>query len=133
MAVINSARFDFREAVNAILHDYRLDATEELFEAVDEVSKETVKRLRAESKSAYPNSKVYHKGWTRTVEKGRLNRAYIIHGKKPSTYALAHLLENGHALRNGGRVEGKTPIAKVNDWAQGEAFDRVIAKLAGDA
>lgn len=134
MAVINSARFDLREVVNAVLHEYQFEATEELFEAVDEVSKEAVKKLRAESKNAYPNSKKYHKGWTRTVEKGRLRRGYIIHGKTAETYALAHLLENGHAKRGGGRrVEGKPHIAKVNEWAQDEAFDRVIAKLSGEA
>ena len=133
MAVINSARFDFREVVNAILHEYQFEATEELFEAVDEVSKEAVKKLRAESKKAYPNSKKYHAGWIRTVEKGLLRRGYIIHGKTADTYALAHLLENGHAKRNGGRVQGRTHIATVNDWAQDEAFDRVIAKLSGDA
>ena len=133
MAVINSARFDFREAVNAILHDYQLDASEELFDALDQVSKETVTRLRRESKTAYPDSKEYYKGWMRTVEKGRLTRGYIIHGRDAHTYALAHLLEKGHAKRGGGRVEGRTHIATVNNWAQNEVFDRVIAKLSGDA
>ena len=69
----------------------------------------------------------------RTVEKGRLRRGYVIHGKDADTYALAHLLEYGHAKRNGGRVEGRTHIATVNEWAQDEAFDRVIAKLSGEA
>ena len=133
MAVINSAKFDLREAVNAVLHEYRLDAAEELYEACDEVSKEAVKRLKAESKAAYPASKKYHKGWMRTVEKGRLRRAYTIHGKTADTYALAHLLEKGHAKRGGGRVEGRTHIETVSEWAQDEAFDRVIAKLSGDA
>lgn len=133
MAVINSARLDLREVVDAVLHDYHMKVDEELFEALDEVSKETVSRLKKESKAAYPNSKEYHKGWTRTQEKGRLRVGYVIHGKTRATYAKAHLLEFGHAKRGGGRVPGRTHIQTVNDWAQNEAFDRVVSKIVGEA
>ena len=114
------------------MNDYGLDAYDAVAESIDEVSKEALKKVRAAAKSAYGNGP-YAKGWTRTVDKGRLTCAAAIHGKNP-TYFLAHLLEHGHATRNGtGRVFPDTPgrehIDPVNDWAQDEAMDRIVSKL----
>lgn len=130
MAVINSARFNFAEVVERMLQDYGYEVMDEVFEGLDEVSKKTVTKLRASSRNAFPQgSGKYAKGWTRTLERGRLKGYAVIHGSKPSTYALAHLLENGHAKRNGGRVSGKEHIAPVNDWAQDEAYNTIVSKL----
>lgn len=129
MARINSARFDLKGAVDKLIHDYMLDCAEELYQVCDEVSKEAVSRLKKESKAAFRNSKTYHTGWMRTVEKGRLQRVYTIHGNK-DTYPLAHLLEDGHKLWQGGHADGKVHIKTVNDWAEDEVVDRVITRLS---
>lgn len=132
MAVVNSSTFNFAEVVERVLQDYGYEVADEMFEALDEVSKETVKKLKAASRSAVGGSGEYASGWTRTVEKKRLSTFAKIHGKKP-TYALAHLLEFGHANRRGGRTFGSTPahphIAEVNEWAQNEAYDRFVEKV----
>lgn len=138
MAVVNSAKFNFEEVVQRMLQDYGYEVMDEVFDALKEVSNEAVKKLKKESAAKFGNGRdgnkrrtgKYAKGWTKTLERKRLNVYATIHGNKP-TYALAHLLENGHALRQGGRTEGIIHIAPVNDWAQDEAFDRIVQKLEG--
>lgn len=115
------------------MEEYGDSAMDAVNESLEEVSKEAVKRLKRASKSEFNGDGDYAKGWTKTVNKGRLASSVTIHGKKP-TYALAHLLEHGHATRNGtGRVFQDTPgrehIAPVNEWAQREIVDRTLSKL----
>lgn len=132
MALKKSSIFDFREATRKILDDYEVSCYEELSEAIDEVRKESVKRLRSASREQFGNGD-YAKGWTSKMEKGRINATAVVYGKKP-TYSLAHLLEFGHVTRNGtGRSYDPTPghphIEAVNNWAQDEAIDRAVRKL----
>lgn len=44
---------------------------------------------------------------------------------KGNDYRLSHLLENGHALRNGGRVEGKHFIKNASDPIIAEYIEAV--------
>lgn len=132
MAKVNSSTFNFAEITKHILDNYNNDVFYEVSEAIDEVSKEVVTRLKKESRAEFGKGE-YAKGWARKMEKGRLRVTAIVYGKKP-TYQLAHLLEKGHVTRNGtGRTYRPTPahphIQQVSDWAQDEALDRAISKL----
>ena len=132
MAVLHSSAFNFKEVVERYLHDYGVSVAEETFEAIDEVSKEAVKKLKAESRASFGGGE-YAQGWTRKFDRGRIRGYATVYGKKP-TYALAHLLEHGHVTRNGtGRVfrptPGRTHIAPVAEWAADEAVDRIVSKL----
>ena len=132
MAVVNSSTFNFRETVRKFLDDYDVDVYTEVSEAIAEVAKETVAKLKQTSRQ-FKGTGDYAKGWTATIEKGRVKVGATVHGKKP-TYALAHLLEFGHVTRNGtGRTFRPTPahehIAPVNEWAQNEAINRAVSKL----
>lgn len=127
MAVIHSSAFNFKEVVDRCLHDYGTYVAEETFEAIDEVSKEAVRKLKAESRAAFGSGK-YAQGWTRKFDKGRISAYATVYGKKP-TYRLAHLLEHGHANRDGGRTPGRVHIAPVAEWAADEAIDRIVSKL----
>ncbi len=132
MAVINSSRFDFSDVISKELTQYGADVFEEVFEAVDEVSKEAVKKLKAESPKGSTGK--YAKGWTRKLDRGRVSAGAVVYGKTASTYAVAHLLEHGHVKRNGtGRTFGKTQaivhIEPIEQWAVGELEDRIISKL----
>ena len=132
MAVVNSSTFNFAEITKHILDNYNNDVFYEVSEAIDEVSKEAVTKLKKESRAEFGNGD-YSKGWTRKLEKGRLRVMATVYGKKP-TAQLAHLLEKGHVTRNGtGRTFKPTPahehIKPVSDWAQDEALDRAISKL----
>lgn len=46
---------------------------------------------------------------------------------KGSDYRLTHLLENGHALRNGGRVEGTHFVEKASDPILAEFKEKIEA------
>lgn len=125
MAVVSSNKFDFAETVQAYLAKYSAGATEVLEEAIKEVSKESVKKL----KSTSPKRKgKYGKSWAQKAETGRLKVGAVVYAKAPE-YRLTHLLEKGHAKRGGGRVDARVHIEPVNDWAQEEAIDRFIQKM----
>lgn len=133
MAIVKSNAFNFKEVVEKFLWDYNNDVFTEVSEAIDEVSKEAVKRLRQESRAQFGNGD-YAKGWTRTVEKGRVRVQATVHGKGKHTSKLAHLLEHGHLTKNGtGRIFRPTPehvhIEPIATWAADEAVDRAISKL----
>lgn len=121
---------NLRLEVNDILKDYGEDAIEATKEVVEKVAKQSVKRLRSSSPQ---RTGKYAKGWTSTVEKTRLTVKATVHGKS-GTYQLAHLLEHGHATRNGtGRIFSPTPayphIADVEEWANQKAYNDITEKL----
>lgn len=79
-------------------------------------------------KSIQENSPVktgaYRTGWA--VKYGQAlptSSSAIVYNKRVP--GLAHLLENGHALVNGGRVEGKPHIAPAADRAADELVKRM--------
>lgn len=124
--VINSSKFDFREVVQKYLEEQRYEVIEAMSEAIDEVAKESVKKLKAESPRGATNT--YYKGWTYKIEKGRLQHGSVVYGKT-GTYQLAHLLEYGHAKRGGGRTNAYEHIKPVEEWAIDEVIDRTITKV----
>ena len=90
------------------------DFTEEAVDkGVSETADEAVKELR----NAHPPGsgkygswdKKYNKGWT--VKKTKRDKTATIHNA--TDYQLTHLLEKGHALKNGGRTQAFPHIAPV--------------------
>lgn len=127
---------DLKKQVEDILTEYGLTVADEVSEAVELVSKNAVKKLRAKKVFA-PNAKVktglYAKGWTVKFEKERLATNAIIYNNGKHG-GLAHLLEYGHPTRNGnGRVYPPTPayphIAPVQEEADKELLEEVVKRL----
>ena len=65
--------------------------------------------LNASSGASFGGKK-YRRSWTSQFEKARTHSSAVIYSTKPG---LPHLLEYGHAKRNGGRVPGRSHIAPV--------------------
>lgn len=78
----------------------------------------SIKQLVADTKATAPvgNRKKHYRDsikYKKMSENDRsVNYLWYVEG---SDYRLSHLLENGHALRNGGRVEGTHFIKNASD------------------
>ena len=116
---------NLQQEVDKILVEYNAKVSKLANEEITDVAKEATKKLRQTSPK---KTGKYAKGWTYQVEKGRISNEATVYGKK-DTYPLAHLLEFGHAKRNGGRVAGIEHIKPVADWAAEELERRIIRRL----
>lgn len=95
---------ELADLIAAELHNYSEEVTEKVKSAVDKVSNE----VNAEIKNKIP----FTERTGKYVKSFRLKTSYEDKFNKRNTwyvangqYRLTHLLENGHAKRNGGRVE----------------------------
>ena len=119
------ADINLEKAVSNILKDYATDISNITAEVVPEVAKEATKRLR---QSAPRKTGKYAKGWKNEIQKSRLTVSATVYGNK-DTCPLAHLLENGHANRGGGRTPGIVHIKPVEEWAVSELEKRITEKV----
>lgn len=107
---------DIAKEISKALEDYTDDVKAEMKEAQDDLSKEGVNLLKDSSPK---NQGDYASSWTRKKTK----EGYTIHNKEH--YRLTHLLENGHAKRNGGRVPAQIHIKPVEERLVDEFEKRV--------
>lgn len=107
------------EAVTQALSEYSEEVLEATKKEVRNVAKQTVAELRDSSPK---KTGEYAKGWKSKVQHESRNdiRITVYNAKKPQ---LTHLLENGYALRNGGRFTG-IPHLRI-------AEQNAIQKLGG--
>ena len=72
----------------------------------------------------------YRKGW---IEKVEYESDHDIRTRvyNRTSYRLAHLLEHGHAKRNGGRVEGRPHIGPAERHAAGKLMGKVKVRVRG--
>lgn len=96
------------------LHTFSEGVTEQLKEDVKQVARECVQDIK---KNVPEDTGDYKKGWKAKVSYESKNdiRVTVYNAKKPQ---LTHLLEYGHAKRNGGRVEGKSHIRPAQKYAE---------------
>lgn len=108
------------EIVQAV-KEYTEDVAEAVAQEVDATSKAVLDDIQAASPV---KSGEYKKGWRRTEsETGSGRIRYIIHQKKKPQ--LVHLLELGHAKRDGGRVEGKPHLRPAYDRHVPQMVERI--------
>lgn len=85
--------------------------TEDVSEAIDQAARDTAKAMAQDLRETSPkDTGEYAKGWTYRKEAPGSYRVY--NKKKPQ---LTHLLEHGHAIAGGGRVEGIPHIKPAED------------------
>lgn len=95
------------DAVMRELEHYADTTTDGVKAAVKKSANTVKKEITA---GAPARSGKYAKSW-RTKTTKESSSALEITVYSPTRYMLAHLLEHGHAKRNGGRVAGKAHIA----------------------
>lgn len=108
-----------------ILDEYVKEVNDAAKEAVESVTKESVKMLKATSPKG-PEG--YARGWS--VKKIDSKFAVVHNAKMPG---LTHLLENGHVIKNQfgtyGRARAIPHIKPVETWANAEFENRIMKEL----
>lgn len=92
-----------------IMADYTKEVEVDLNLAKTTIAKQTAQNLKEISPKGNRGS--YAKGWTVS----NINSKQVVHNK--TDYRLTHLLENGHAKVNGGRVDGIPHIRPAEEKA----------------
>ena len=102
-------------------------ATDDMKEAVKNASTTVRKEIKA---NAPEDTGKYAKSWTaKKVRETSQTLTMVVHSK--NRYQLAHLLEYGHAKRNGGRVEGKAHITPAEQQGIRQLQEDIERALRG--
>ena len=117
------------DAITAQLNTFESTVREGVKKAVDETMDEMIRETRG---TAQVRTGRYKRKISATVgENTMMTYSKVWHVKNPD-YRLAHLLDKGHALRNGGRYAGNQHIATAAEHAV-ETFQRKLEEVIRDA
>lgn len=123
---------DLVKAVMDALEEYNDMTALEMEEIAKQVAKEGAKKLKQTSPRSSGKGGPkghYADGWSVKYVKISVNRfSFVIHNRKKP--GLAHLLENGHQLHQGGRAPAIPHIKEVEEWCNEEFERRVEARLS---
>lgn len=114
---------DLGEDLGKILGDYRSD----VIQAMDTAADKCIEQVTEEIKSHVTfNGKKYIRAFAVAKDTSHLknNRTWYV---KAPYYRLTHLLENGHATRNGGRTKAFPHIKYGEEFAR-DNYDRIVAE-----
>ena len=114
---------DLADEIMAGLQEYAKLADDAMKKAVKKTATSVKKEIAA---NAPKDTGAYGKSWTtKKVNENSHSLQMTVHSK--SHYQLAHLLEKGHAKRNGGRVQVKPHIAPAEEHGA-ELLESLIAE-----
>ncbi|MBQ6943491.1 MAG: HK97 gp10 family phage protein [Ruminococcus sp.] len=114
---------DLADEIMAGLQEYAELADDAMKTAVKKTATTVKKEIAA---NAPKDTGAYGKSWTaKKIKENSHTLQMTVHSK--SHYQLAHLLEKGHAKRNGGRVQGKPHIAPAEEHGA-ELLESLIAE-----
>jgi hypothetical protein len=109
------------------LTEYKDLVTDDMKAAVRKAGKSVKDDIRA---NAPKKTGTYSKSWTVKTTK-ETSESLELTVCSPSKYQLAHLLEKGHAKRNGGRTKAIPHIAPAEKKAVKELEDDIKRSLGG--
>ena len=120
---------DLQKAIKDYLTKYKENIDEDVIETVDDITK----RARDELKEISPRGKgnrsnPYNKGWSIKLNKKRIGVYHKIVWNK-TNYQLTHLLEFGHATRNGGRTRAIPHIRPTEEKYNKEFLNNLENKI----
>lgn len=117
------------QMTNAImkeLNSWSQDVADATKDECEKVGKETADTLKVTSPKRTGR---YARGWrSKTTFEDKSNIRVTVYNVR---YQLTHLLENGHAKVNGGRVNGIPHIAPAEEQAKKSLEEKVKVRLNG--
>lgn len=118
---------DLVESIRGELEDYASEVAGDVKEAVKEAAKAAVKEVKAKSPK---DSGAYRKGWGQ-VKVSETAGSIVVVVRNKKRYYLTHLLENGHALKGGGRTRAYPHIKPAEELAERELEKKVKLRIGG--
>lgn len=122
---------ELEKALTEYLENYVEDIEEDVEDTMNAVIKEAKQELvQTSPRSGIARDTKYYKGWA--VKNGGRTRKKHYYGKtiwNRTNYQLTHLLEFGHATRNGGRTQAQPHIRKVEEKYGTEFADLLENKI----
>lgn len=117
------------EELPDIIGEIRKEYTQELSDGsvkvVTEIAKAGVDALKSASKGTFNGNK-YWQAWDYQIMRMRYTTRAVIYSRIPG---LPHLLEHGHAARDGGRVAGRVHIAPIADALEKDFVEEMEAEI----
>jgi len=114
-------------AIQECLDEYKVMATDEMKKAIKKAGKTVKEDING---SAPVLTGKYAKSWTsRVTAEDSVSLEVTVYS--PSRYMLAHLLENGHAKRGGGRVRAIPHIKPAEDHGMEQLENDLERALRG--
>ena len=116
------------QALGEILEEYKDASMQKVKKAVRKSASRTRKEI-SEHAPVGPTGE-YAKSWrVKTVQENSDKLVQVVYS--PKRYMLAHLLEKGHAMRNGGRTTPKPHIAPAEKVGT-ELLETLVKKELGE-
>jgi len=117
------------QAINEQLQKYTGSVTEDMKDSLRESAKEIRKDI---SRNAPVRTGRYKKSWAvKKIAENSTSLDLVVHSK--NRYQLTHLLEFGHAKRNGGRVEGKPHIQPAEEAGKKKLVESLKEKVRNES
>ena len=114
---------DIANEIAQALSQYTSEVEEKLDEIKSDVADETVNMLKANSPTGRRGK--YAKGWRKKKD----GTGYVIHNATDA--GLTHLVEKGHAKRNGGRTQAQPHISTAEEMAIKKFENKVERAIKG--
>ena len=129
---MSSTKISVKELSQVVLDElenYRDLAVEEMNKAVKDAGDTVKKEISQRASSLFKGDK-YYKSWA-VKETNKITTGIEVTVHSPKEYRIAHLLENGHAKRGGGRVEGRPHIAPAEEIGEKQLEEDLRKALEG--